>query len=61
MQGPRVAISLVCSRSSRDIMPAEERWAQRGRRHLPGRQAMGGTLDFVLSWKTREDSKEESF
>ena len=41
-------------------MPAEERWAQRGRRHLPGRQAMGGTLDFVLSWKTREDSKEDS-
>lgn len=27
------------------------RWAQGGRRNVPGRQVIGETLDFVVRWK----------
>lgn len=55
-----MAISLICSRSSRDTMPAEELRGE-GDTFPVDRLAMGGTLDFVLSWKTMEDSEQESF
>lgn len=41
-------------------MPAEE-LRREGDTFPVDRLAMGGTLDFVLSWKTMEDSEQESF
>lgn len=36
------------------------RWAQGGRRNVPGRQVIGETLDFVVRWKPWRDSEQES-
>lgn len=54
-----MAISLICSRSSRDTVL--QRGAQRGRRHLPGRQAGHGRDFGFCSELENHGLEQESF